>query len=144
MNKMRCLVCGSSHLDPQGYKCGRCGKAVGLRSEACYVNEETKNKLLDHADQLAKFGIKVEPYEPLHKGVGPADVIVVVGVVITFADSFHHGVLGDLFCYLRDDLLIPEEESLKLRLDEPEQILAYYRKKEQSKTESTQFHHPGS
>jgi hypothetical protein len=30
MSEIRCLVCGSSKLDPEGYKCGRCGAAIEL------------------------------------------------------------------------------------------------------------------
>ena len=67
---MRCLVCGSSKFDPEGYKCGRCGKAMGLRSEGCYINEKTKEKLLAHAGELSKFGIKLEEHQTLRKAHG--------------------------------------------------------------------------
>lgn len=125
MSKIRCLVCGSSQLDPEGYKCGRCGKAIGLREEACCVSEETKKKLLDHADELFAFGIRLEQSENLQKNANT--VLEVVGLVIACADSFNHGVLRKLVCYLRDKLFLTEEEILRLRLDEPEQILTYYR-----------------
>jgi hypothetical protein len=39
------------------------------------------------------------------------------------ADSLHHGVLRELVLYLRDKLLLPEDEILRLRLDEPEEAL---------------------
>ncbi len=124
MSQIRCLVCGSSQWDPEGYKCGRCGKAMGMREERCYVSEETKKKLLDHADQLSKFGLRLEQSSSLQKNVGAIEAI---GLVIACADSFRHGVLRDLVHFLRDKLLLPEEEILRLRLDEPEQILTYYR-----------------
>jgi len=43
------------------------------------------------------------------------------------ADSLHHGVLRELVLYLRDKLLLPEDEILGLRLDGPEEILTYCR-----------------
>jgi hypothetical protein len=125
MSKLRCLVCGSSRLDPEGYKCDRCGAAIGLRDEKCYVNEETKKKLLEHADDLSKFGIKMEQRESLQKDA--ATKVAFAALIIACADSFHPGALSDLVLYLRDKLFLPEGEILRLRLDEPEPILTYYR-----------------
>jgi hypothetical protein len=99
MSQLRCLVCGSSQLDPQGYKCGRCGKAMGLRDEGCYVREETKKKLLDHVDELSKFGIQIEQYESLQKSADTT--IAAVALAIACADSLDHGVLRKLVHYLK-------------------------------------------
>jgi hypothetical protein len=122
---LRCLICGGSRLDPQAYKCDRCGAAIGLRDEPCDVSEETENKLLEHAEELSKFGIKVEQHEGLRKDAATA--IAIAALVIACGDSFDHGVLRKLVLYLKDGLGLPEEQILKLRLDEPEQILTYCR-----------------
>jgi len=124
MSQIRCLICGSSQWDSKGVGCGRCGGAMGMRQERCHVNEETKKKLFDHADELAKFGINLEQRDSLQKNEG---AIATLGLIIACADSFHHGVLRQLVLYLRDNLVIPEDEILKLRLDEPEQIVTYCR-----------------
>lgn len=125
MSVIRCLICGSSKWDPKGIKCGRCGAANGLRAEECYVTEETKKKLLDHAAELSRFGIQLKQTKSLRKSADTA--ITVAALVIACADSLHHGVLRELVHYLRDELLLPEKEILALRLDEPEKILTYYR-----------------
>jgi hypothetical protein len=123
---MRCLVCGSSKFDPEGYKCGRCGAAMGLRSERCYITDETRKKLLDNANELSHFGISLEQVRPLQKDAGAT--IAIIGLVLAAADSLRSdtGSLRRLVILLRD-LAIPEEEILRLRLDEPEQILTYTR-----------------
>jgi hypothetical protein len=95
-----------------------------LREERCYIKEETKKKLLDHADELAEFGIKLEESESLQKSADTG--LAIAGLIIACADSFRDGVLGDLVCYLRDRLTIPEDDILKLRLDEPEKIMTYF------------------
>lgn len=123
MSKIRCVFCGSSQWDAHGYKCGRCGGVMGMRTETCYVNNETKNKLLGHTRELAEFGIEIEQPESLQKNWG--DAIAVAGVAIACADSLDHGVLHKLILYLRDTLLVPADEILRLRLDEPEKILRY-------------------
>ena len=89
---------------------------MGMRQERCHVNEETKKKLFDHADELAKFGINLEQRESLHKNVGT--VLGTVSLIITCADSFNPGVLHRLVVYLRDNVLVPDDEILKLRLNE--------------------------
>lgn len=123
MSEIRCLECGSSRLDPQGYKCGRCGKAIGLRSERCYVTDETKQILLNHSSALSKFGIELKSGQPLGKS---ADTVLAAAILILHcADSFDHGALHRLVQYLKQ-IRIEREEILRLRLDEPEKILAYY------------------
>jgi hypothetical protein len=123
MSEIRCLVCGSSKLDPEGYKCGRCGAAIGLRQEQCYVSEETKKKLLDHADELSKFGINLEQSESVSKHWHIGDI----GTGLTIIEAIRPGTLGDLVLFLRK-LAVPEEEILRLRLGEPEEILTYCRR----------------
>lgn len=122
MSEWRCLVCGSSQWDPQGDKCGKCGKALGPREEGCYVTEETKKKLLDNASELEKFGIRLEQYEPLQKGLG--ETLTVVSLALQIVEAIRPGTLRDLVLFLRE-LAIPDDEILRLRLDEPEQILTF-------------------
>lgn len=124
MAQIRCLVCGSSHSDPEGYKCERCGGAIGSRSEACYVSEETKKKLLEHAEELSKFGIGLEQHETLQKDAGLT--IGAMCLALQIAELLSPGTLRDAVLLLRE-LAIPEDEMLRLRLDEPEQILKYCR-----------------
>jgi hypothetical protein len=124
MNEIRCVVCGSALLDPQGYKCGKCGGAIGPRHERCYVTEETKRKVLDRADELSRFGVRVERAESLQKSAGTA--LEVTGLLLFIVESLRPGTLRDCVFFLRE-LSIPEDEILRLRLDEPEQILTYYR-----------------
>jgi hypothetical protein len=99
---------------------------MGLRSERCYISEETQQKLLNHADELSHFGITLEQVRPLQKDAGA--VIATVGLVLAAADSLRSetGSLRRLVILLRD-LAVPEHEILRLRLDEPEQILTYCR-----------------
>lgn len=82
---IRCVMCGCSRLDAQGYKCTRCGDPPSFRTERCYITEDTKAKLTAHAEELKAFGVTLE------------------------------------------EDAIPEDEVLRLRLDEPEQVLSYYR-----------------
>ena len=121
---IRCLVCGSSQWDPEFYKCGRCGSAMGDREEGCYVNEETKKKLLSHATELSKFGIEIEERQTLRKSLG--ETLAGISLVLQIAESIHPNSLRDLVLFLRE-LAIPKEEILRLRLNEPEQILTYCR-----------------
>jgi hypothetical protein len=62
---IRCIECGCSRLDAEGYKCALCGGAPGVRGEQCYINEDTKAKLLAHAEDLKDFGLAVEEHESL-------------------------------------------------------------------------------
>jgi hypothetical protein len=130
MSQLRCLVCGSSQLDPEGYKCGQCGSAVGLRSERCYVSEETKEKLLHHARDLSKFGVELEQSESLEKVSGQA--FAVVALVLQIVESVRPATLRDLILFLRK-IALPEEEILRLRLDEPDQVLTYFRMDKEDK-----------
>ncbi len=122
---LRCVNCGSSRWDAEGYKCARCGGSPSVRTEHCHISEDTKAKLLSHTDDLKNFGITIEQSGSLQKVAGAVETFV---VVLAVADSLSHddGVLRRLVVYLRD-LAIPEQEILRLRLEEPETILSYYR-----------------
>jgi hypothetical protein len=120
---IRCLKCGCSRLDPQGYKCTLCGGAPGLRSERCYISEETKAILLAHSEELKQYGVTLEEHETFGKST---DYIKIIGLVLAIASSLKPGILRDLVVFLHDKA-IPEDEILRLRLDEPEQILTYCR-----------------
>jgi hypothetical protein len=102
---------------------------MGLRDERCWVNEETKKTLLDHAKELSEFGIGLEESQTLQKSFG--DALAVAGLVLQIAESIRPGGLRALVLFLRD-LAIPEEEILRLRLDEPEQILTYCRREKEA------------
>jgi len=111
---VRCLKCGSSRLDRLGYMCARCGGSAGRRSEPCHVSPQTKRKLLLHAGELSKFGIKIG--RELHFSLGDA---------IALLETVQPGTLRVVLRRLRD-LAIPIEEILRLRLNEPELVLNYY------------------
>jgi hypothetical protein len=115
---MRCIACGCSELDPGGYKCAQCGGAPGVRVEQCYVSEDTKVKLLVHTEELKSFGVIVEQQELIGKNV---DYVGGIALALQVVDSLKSGVLRQLVGYLRD-LVIPQEEILRLRLAEPEVI----------------------
>ena len=99
---------------------------MGLRSERCYITDETQKKLLENADELSHFGISLAQVRPLQKDAGTT--IAFIGLVLTAVDSLRSdtGSLRRLVILLRD-LAVPEQEILRLRLDEPEQILTYTR-----------------
>ncbi len=122
---IRCVICGCSRLDPKRYKCARCGGAPGLRSEQCHITGDTKAKLMAHAEELKVFGVTFEEHETLGKH---ADYLGTIGLALAVAESLNSdsGLLRKLVVYLRD-IAIPEDEVLRLRLDEPEQVLTYYR-----------------
>lgn len=122
---MRCLKCGCSRFDSKGVGCARCGGALGPRRERCYISENTKAVLVAHSEELKEFGITLEEHEPLGKS---ADTVIgIAGLALAAAESLREGgTLHKLIVFLRDRA-IPEEEILRLRLDEPEQILTYYR-----------------
>jgi hypothetical protein len=116
---LRCLVCGCSRLDPQGYKCALCGGAPGVRSEQCYITEDTKAKLLAHAEELKTFGITLEEYEPIQKRAG--EVVGYLAFALAVVESLNAGILHKLVLYLRE-IEIHKDEVLRLRLGKPEEI----------------------
>jgi hypothetical protein len=116
---LRCVLCGSSRMDSQGMGCARCGGSPAVPWEQRHVNEDTKNKLLAHADELKTFGVTLEKQQPLEKDAGLILGAVALGLQVV--ESLSPGVLRSLVHCLRD-LAIPEEQILRLRLDEPEKI----------------------
>jgi hypothetical protein len=73
---------------------------------------------LAHAEELKTFGVTLEEHTILEKGVGGLEAF---GIALAVADSLTSGVLHKLILYLRD-IAIRDEEILRLRLDEPEQV----------------------
>jgi hypothetical protein len=113
---MRCIICGSSQLDPLGYKCALCGGAPGVRAEQCYIKEETKAKLRAHAKELKALGITLEEYRPIQKSF--ANKASEIGLAIQIVEALRPGTLRDLILYLKK-IKIQRDEILRLRLDEP-------------------------
>ncbi len=93
----RCVLCGCSRLDSQGYKCARCGGSPGVRTEQCYINEDTKTKLLAHAEELKALGVILEEQQILGKAIGTAEAI---GLALAVAESLHPGALRALILIL--------------------------------------------
>jgi hypothetical protein len=98
--------------------CVLCGGSPSVRSEQVHVTDETRINLLAHADGLKTYGVIVEEQRTFRKVAGALEVF---GIGLAVADSLNSGVLRKLVLFLRD-LAIPEEEILRLRLDEPETI----------------------
>ena len=115
---IRCVMCGCSRLDSRGIGCALCGGSPAVRSEQVHVSDETKDKLLANAEELKSFGLMVEEQRTFRKVVGAVEAI---GIALAVADSLNSGVLHKLIRYLWR-LRIPEEQILRLRLDEPEKI----------------------
>jgi len=80
---------------------------------------------LAHVEDLKKFRVtlEVEEHNTLQKGVGPW--LEGAAFVLAAADSLDHGILRKLVGFLREKK-IAEDQIRRLRLDEPEKILAYY------------------
>ena len=92
--------------------------AAASRTEQCHITGDTKAKLMAHAEELRNFGVTLEEHRLLKES---ADALAVIGRALAVADSLDSGVLRKLILYLRD-LAIPEEQILRLRLNEPEQV----------------------
>jgi hypothetical protein len=120
----RCLACGSSELDSKGRKCGLCGQSIGLRSEACYVSKETQQRLLEHSKKLLKLGVELRQHETLQ--FKAPEVVITERIALEVDEPMRTDTLRALVGLLRD-LSVPEEEVLRLRLDEPERIRKHYR-----------------
>ncbi len=119
LDMIRCVLCGSSKMDSQGMGCALCGGSPAVPWEQVHVDEETKTKLLAHADELKKFGVTLEEQHPVGKSAEGTMAALALGLHIS--DSLHHGVLHDLLLRLRD-WAIPEEQIIRLRLTEPETV----------------------
>ncbi len=117
---LRCVQCGCSRFDPQGYRCALCGGPHGPRHEQCHVSEETKAKLLAHTEELTRFGVTLEEVHPVYKW-SAGDTIATVSLAIQVAEVLDPGILRRLLLFLHD-LAIPKVDILRLRLEEPEII----------------------
>ncbi len=117
---IRCLECGCSRLDSEGCTCAFCGGSLGVREERCYITEDTKAKLMAHSEDLKSLG--VYPNEEIILGKSFSDGLALSALVLQVAESLQPGALRKLILYLRE-IAIPKEEILRLRLDEPEQVL---------------------
>lgn len=139
---LRCVKCGCSRLNSEKVGCVLCGGSPSLRTERCHINEDTKTILLAHAEELKTFDVtlEVEEHKTLQKGVGPW--LEAAAFVLAAADSLDHGVLRKLVVFLRDKK-IAEDQIRRLRLDEPEKILAYYREDKSGPPETRQKHTTG-
>ncbi len=126
---IRCVVCGCSRLDSEASGCVLCGGSPARRTEQCHVTEDTKVKLLAHAEELKAFGVTLEEQRNHRKVVGALETF---GIALAVADSLNSGVLHKLVLYLRD-IGIPKEQILRLRLDEPEQVSAVLESQEPKK-----------
>jgi hypothetical protein len=117
----RCLKCGCSRTDARGFlSCILCGAACGLRSEQCYITDDTKTKLLAHAEDLKDFGLTLEEHKSLNKDA--KTTIAAIGLGIQIARELQpSGMLRKLILYLRE-LAISRDEILRLRLTEPEEV----------------------
>jgi hypothetical protein len=131
---LRCAVCGCSRLDSHGVACARCGGAPAVSWEQVHIDDETKAKLLAHADELKSFGVTLEKQQLLQKDAGTT--MTAIGLALTVVESIHPGTLRSLVLFLRD-LAIPEEQILRLRLDEPEKISKIRSKPDKGKRKSS-------
>lgn len=123
MSRVRCIQCGSAQFDPEGYKCGKCGGAMAVRGEQCYVTEETLKKLRSCPNELSRFGITIDQHKPLQKDwVGTA--IGAAALALYVADRIQPDATRNLVQFLCD-LAVPKDDILKLRVAEPEEILRY-------------------
>ena len=122
---IRCAKCGCSRLDSKNVGCVLCGGSPSRRTEPVHINEDTKGKLLAHADELKGLGVRLDvDREPVNK-VYTAEILAGAHLVIYIAEKIYPGTLRKLVRYLRH-IGISKEEMPRLRLDEPEKILAYY------------------
>lgn len=106
-------------MDSQGMGCARCGGPAAVPWEQLHCDEITKIKLLAHADELKALGVTLEEQQPLKKDAGLTVAGIALGLQIV--ESLSPGALRSLVLFLRD-MAIPEEQILRLRLDEPENI----------------------
>jgi hypothetical protein len=120
----RCLVCGSSNLDSKGRSCGLCGQSIGLRGQFCEVSKKTQQTLFDHSKELLKLGVETRRLEALQ--FRAPEVVITERIALEVDKLMRPDTLRALVGFLRD-LSVPEDEVLRLRLDEPERIRKYYR-----------------
>jgi len=118
---IRCVNCGSSRLDSDYVVCILCGGSAGVRWEQCHVSREAKVHLLMSATELKAFGIGVELHRTFAKVMGGPKGF---GVALDLADHLNKKILPEVISFLRGKGM-HAQDILRLRLDEPEIVLAY-------------------
>jgi hypothetical protein len=103
---------------------------IGSQMRTGVITEETKKKLLEHADELSELGVRIEYGDVVsrHDTVHFWNVWNVQTAidVIAVAEWLHPGIVRKVVRFLRD-LAIPDVEIQVLGLGKPEQILDYSR-----------------
>jgi len=122
---LRCVRCGCSRLDSEKVGCVLCGGSPSLRSEPCCVTEDTKTKLLAHAEELKDFGVRLDVDREQLRKAYTAEILAGIHLVLYITEKVRPGTIRKLVRYLRH-IGISKEEMPRLRLDEPEKILAYF------------------
>ena len=84
---IRCVKCGCSRLDSRGMGCVLCGGSPSVRSEQVHVTDETKIKLLAHADGLKTYGVLVEEQRTFRKVAGALEAFG-IGLQIRSTPAF--------------------------------------------------------
>ena len=130
---VRCIECGCSRFDAQGFCCALCGKPHGVRWERCHITAETQRALLDHAANLQQFGVTLTETEQIQKDAGT--IMSAVGLTVSLSEAVFPGSLRKLVFYLYNELKLPRNEILRLRLSEPEEIDEILSDKDHSKKE---------
>ena len=129
INGIRCLVCGSSKQEGGKWagsaKCAKCGAAMGLRSERCWVSDETINKLLPHAKTLEDYGFQFTSDNRLEKNW--AETVGGVAALMYIVNEVRPGTVQEVVQILKK-VHIPYDEIIRLRLDEPEVVKDLYEK----------------
>jgi hypothetical protein len=102
-----------------------CGGSPAVRGEQVHVSFTAKANLLASEEELKRFGVTLERVKLFIKPVAAPPQPP--GLVLTVShDPFHSHELRELVDHLRY-IGISEEELLRLRLGEPEDITAHYR-----------------
>ena len=126
-DSMRCLVCGSAKQEggewAGTFKCAKCGAAMGLRGERCWVSNHTIVRLLPHKKTLEELGFRFESGDRLEKR--SVDEIQAAAAAIYILETVRPGTVRDIVQYLKK-LRIPYDEIIRLRLDEPEVVEDLY------------------
>jgi hypothetical protein len=92
---------------------------MGMRSERCWVSDETINKLLPHAKTLEKYGFQFTSDNRLEKNW--AETAGGVAALMYIVDALRPGTLQEVVQFLKKTH-IPYDEIIRLRLDEPEVV----------------------
>jgi hypothetical protein len=104
MNKIRCVLCGSSQLDAENCGCARCGGLPRRRVGACHLSLEAKSVLLAQASELKNnFGIVVESTTVFSKISGATNV---KELAIDVTEEIDSTTLRELIVFLWDKGLL--------------------------------------